>query len=461
MTVSSIVFTKKAPLTALVLSLTALAGCGGGGGGSDATPSTPVAKKDSTAPVITLVGDNPMTLADKVIFNEPGATALDDVDGAVAVTFSGIVGVSPDTYTLTYSASDEAGNKTSVERKVIVQGDITPAPFTFAPKNDVFLATEIVSDSITVSGINVEVPISVIGGEYSVDGGAYTAIAGKINDGQFVTLRATSSDKIATLINASLTIGSATENFKITTRSAEPSGLFEGTGSVNGETTNLVATQAIIHNEHFMLFDTLAALTGENVLYDGRILSYEGQTFFAEVDVYKDGLFTETVDASGVIENQVSFTVTLAGPTQNYGQGVLTFDTSRDAEYQKDATYPRLLNDESLWYGKTNTLNQDKNNKYRLRQFPETPTMLKGFVGDFNRCRLSGQLTIPEPTVNIYNIDFTVTENTLCDHVGEGYKGFVTVVDEGVDRIEDGTMWFAVANGIYSNFANLLFTSTR
>ena len=51
---------------------------------------------------------------------EPGATAEDDVDGTVEVTIEGSVGAAPGEYVLTYSASDSAGNLSSVERIVIV-----------------------------------------------------------------------------------------------------------------------------------------------------------------------------------------------------------------------------------------------------------------------------------------------------------------------------------------------------
>ena len=44
---------------------------------------------DSTTPVITLLGDSPMTLTVGDSYVEPGATAVDDVDGALEVTISG------------------------------------------------------------------------------------------------------------------------------------------------------------------------------------------------------------------------------------------------------------------------------------------------------------------------------------------------------------------------------------
>ena len=72
---------------------------------------TPAA--DRTAPVITLQGDNPVTLAVGVTYNDAGATATDDVDGDIS---SNIVTTNPvntgaiGSYTVSYNVSDAAGN---------------------------------------------------------------------------------------------------------------------------------------------------------------------------------------------------------------------------------------------------------------------------------------------------------------------------------------------------------------
>jgi len=69
--------------------------------------------KDTTAPVITLIGANLIILEFGVIFTDPGATALDNIDGNIT---SNIVTVNPvDTgisgdYTITYNVKDGATN---------------------------------------------------------------------------------------------------------------------------------------------------------------------------------------------------------------------------------------------------------------------------------------------------------------------------------------------------------------
>ena len=76
---------------------------------------------DTHAPVITLNGEATVTVFQDGIYVELGATATDDRDGDVNVTVSGSVDTSTlGKYTLTYSATDKAGNSASIDRVVTV-----------------------------------------------------------------------------------------------------------------------------------------------------------------------------------------------------------------------------------------------------------------------------------------------------------------------------------------------------
>jgi hypothetical protein len=85
-------------------------------------------KDDTTAPVITILGDNPYNLVlNASNYTDPGATAEDDEDGVVDVT-SDISNTNPDrnlagTYTITYTAVDAAGNEATATRTVIVYNE--------------------------------------------------------------------------------------------------------------------------------------------------------------------------------------------------------------------------------------------------------------------------------------------------------------------------------------------------
>ena len=77
---------------------------------------------DTTPPVITILGANPLTIPTNTPFVDPGATALDACGGSFAVTASGgvnsaVVG----TYLITYSSTDSYGNTATAVRTVVVR----------------------------------------------------------------------------------------------------------------------------------------------------------------------------------------------------------------------------------------------------------------------------------------------------------------------------------------------------
>ena len=82
--------------------------------------------KDDTAPVITLKGDNPMTISLNSSYSEPGATASDDKDGDVSANISISGTVNKDlagSYDITYTVSDKEGNTGTETRTVNVVND--------------------------------------------------------------------------------------------------------------------------------------------------------------------------------------------------------------------------------------------------------------------------------------------------------------------------------------------------
>jgi len=104
------------------------------------------AASDTTPPVIVLAGNPVVHLKVNDTFNDPGATATDDVDGNVKVTVKGSVDTSvAKTYTLTYSAIDSHGNKAEVVRSVIVED----VPYSYIPQK------EQLSDAMAVKFLNM------------------------------------------------------------------------------------------------------------------------------------------------------------------------------------------------------------------------------------------------------------------------------------------------------------------
>ena len=120
--------------------------------------------------------------------------------------------------TLTLSACGGGGGVTTTDD---TSPDITPDTFSFSDQIDVALSSVISSNSITVAGINTAAAISVTGGEYAIDGAAFTSTEGTVSNGQSIVVRQTSSASFATLTDAILTIGGITDTFSVTTLVAD------------------------------------------------------------------------------------------------------------------------------------------------------------------------------------------------------------------------------------------------
>ncbi|MCA1807526.1 MAG: hypothetical protein LC687_06745, partial [Actinobacteria bacterium] len=141
--------------------------------------------------------------------------------------------VSDDTIQLRTTSSSVAETTTDVTLSIGSVSDIfsvtteltpdtTPDAFVFVDQNGLNLNTTLASNTITVSGINTPTPISVTGGQYSINGESYTSSAGFVIDGDSVTVRATSSSEGLSDVNAILTIGDVSDTFTVTTGDSIP-----------------------------------------------------------------------------------------------------------------------------------------------------------------------------------------------------------------------------------------------
>jgi len=91
--------------------------------------------------------------------------------------------------------------------------DTIPHQFTFTDKTDASL-DEVVSSSITITGINQEAPVSIINGEYSLDDGiTWQTEALTLENNQLVKVRHQSSSFYATSVDTILTVGTISDTF--------------------------------------------------------------------------------------------------------------------------------------------------------------------------------------------------------------------------------------------------------
>ena len=121
----------------------------------------------------------------------------------------------------TIQIGTESASFSSVTRSepLIEADDSEPDSFSFTRVMDVELTSHIISESVTISGINVAVPVSVSGGEYAIDDGEFTSAMGTISNNQSLRLSHTSADSLATSQSTTVTVGDYSTSFRSTTRS--------------------------------------------------------------------------------------------------------------------------------------------------------------------------------------------------------------------------------------------------
>jgi hypothetical protein len=146
---------------------------------------------------------------------DPQTVTLTLIDDTVVET--------DETFTLTLSGVTGGATLGTSSATITVQSedippDTTPEPFAFVDQFDLPPDAEVQSNAITVTGINAPAPISVTGGEYSVNGGAFTPDDGTVPNGASVRVRLVSSSSYSTTVSAVLTIGGVSDTFSVTTR---------------------------------------------------------------------------------------------------------------------------------------------------------------------------------------------------------------------------------------------------
>ena len=192
------------------------------------------------------------TTPDAFTFVDQTGAELNTLTVSAAVTISGITGPSPISVTggeykigsgiWTSTAGTITNNQqlqvrvtssnaysTAVSATVTVGGvadtftvttkdDTVPDPFTFVDQTGANLNAVTESAAVTITGITGPSPIAVTGGEYKIGAGTWTADAGTVTNNQQVYVRVTSSNASLTAVSATLTIGTVSDTFMVTTK---------------------------------------------------------------------------------------------------------------------------------------------------------------------------------------------------------------------------------------------------
>jgi hypothetical protein len=97
--------------------------------------------------------------------------------------------------------------------------DSTPNAYVFADVSGAKRNKAVISAPVTVSGINVAVPVSVAGGaaRWSKNGGAYTSAAGSVVNGDVVRLQLTTPNTSFATVNVQVSIGGVADTWSVST----------------------------------------------------------------------------------------------------------------------------------------------------------------------------------------------------------------------------------------------------
>ena len=116
-----------------------------------------------------------------------------------------------------------------------------PDDFAFGDVTDVPLNILIESNTITVTGITALTSIAITIGEYSVNGGGYTASGGVVANGDTIKVRHTTNTGFSSATDTTLTIGGVSDTFTSTTLAADTN---QGV-----DTTQAADSDVIVGNE--------------------------------------------------------------------------------------------------------------------------------------------------------------------------------------------------------------------
>lgn len=96
--------------------------------------------------------------------------------------------------------------------------DTTPDPFAFTntTPNQTNRSTTIYSNTVTITGINTSVSVTISGGEYSINGGGFTSSSGSLTNNSTLQLRTTSSSSSGGTVQVYISVGTGSDTWTVT-----------------------------------------------------------------------------------------------------------------------------------------------------------------------------------------------------------------------------------------------------
>ena len=153
------------------------------------------------------------------------------------------------TVTVTLTVGGVAGTFQIITREY----SASPTTFTFTDQTGVPVSTVITSNTITIAGAETALAVTIAGGTYSKNGGAYGSGATTASNGDTFTLRHTSAVGVSSIVNTTLTVGGYTDTFSSTTAGAD----------ITPDAFTLTPTTQGLPSQ--LVYSNVATITGINV----------------------------------------------------------------------------------------------------------------------------------------------------------------------------------------------------
>ncbi len=183
--------------------------------------------------------------------------------------------------------------------------DSTPDAFVFAPKNSVAQSTPIDSTPITITGINVATPVSIVGGTFAIANGAF-GVAGNILNNQTLVVRVTSAAAPGSTSSATVNVGGVTAIFAVTTAALVPD-----------TTPDFFSFAPAVNVPLSTAIDSAVTITGINaptpVSISGGSFSIGGAAFTTSGNISNSESLTVRVTSAALPATAASATVIVGG----------------------------------------------------------------------------------------------------------------------------------------------------
>lgn len=280
---------------------------------------------------ISISGTYPATSTDSILLDESFS------NGNALITYATPVAVSTKTFGHTIAQVSQRRAWT-VLSFANTTSDTTPDPFDFTDNLAVNTSTLTLSNIITVTGIDAASPIAITttdGAEFSINGGAFTAVSTTVVVNDTVQLRVTSSASNSTSVSATLDIGGVTDLWTVTTAAAaSPSVDDVNAGSIADAeigatftTSNFageITTVQIISGSATTSGANIASSSGNGTFDLPNIIGYAVDTLGAPLTSTNNSTTVRLSDGANTADNLVTSYVPAVGYAVIEIQGAVT-----------------------------------------------------------------------------------------------------------------------------------------